>query len=137
MSKNPPHVQSRFSPWRPPPSVIEGPSLCRQEFADEANINILMARYAATGYMPQPFKSPPVARYGDFAEAPDFLAAQLVINEAREQFAGLPVRLRDRFRNDPVMFLEFVHDPENRDEARKLGLLQAEPPAPPPPPKEG
>lgn len=135
----PPRVLDRWHPYRPPGLQNEGPSLARQEFKEECDINNLMARYAATGYLPQPFKSPPVARYEDFASAPDFLEAQLLVLEARDQFMGLPVRVRDRFQNDPMRFLEFVHDEKNRDEARKLGLLKEEPPAPPapPPPKEG
>jgi len=111
-----------------------------QEFKDECDINVLMRRYEATGVMPQPWKSPPVAQYGDFSEAPDYFEAQRILATARDQFSGLPSRVRARFNNDPAQLLAFVHDDANLEEARKLGLLrdQAPPAGPPPtPPDQG
>lgn len=117
--------------------------LTRQEFKDECNIRSIMRRYETTGVLPMPGRSPPVARYGDFSNAPDFLEAQAIVLRASEQFNTLPVRVRDRFGYDPARFLAFVTDRNNLAEVRALGLLSEEgiarldAAAAPPPVKEG
>jgi len=111
-------------------TIVFGESLTKQEFKDECDINVVLARYRESP--PQPWASPPTLRYGDFADVPDFLAAQLLVREAEEHFARLDGLIRDRFEHDPVRFLEFVHDPKNITEARRLGIFKDEPPPPPP-----
>lgn len=138
-------VYHRFNRPIPGPGALNfarSLDLTRQEFKDECDINYVMARFQQTGMMPQSWSSPPVASYGDFAEAPDFLEAQNIILRSKEQFASLPSAVRNRFNNDPAELLRFIHSPNNYEEAKRLGLLRAEaepPPAPPPgtPPKEG
>jgi len=109
-----------------------------QEFKDECDINNILKRYQATGVMPQPWKSPPVPKWGDFASAPDYFEAQQLLLEARQSFMNLPAKVRTRFNNNPGELLAFVQDPRNTDEARALGLVNpasAEAPPPPSPPK--
>ena len=104
----------------------------KQEFKDECDINVIFMRHPEG---PPAWSSPPNLTYGDFAQAPDFLDAQLLVKAAEEQFLQLPVKLRDRFQHNPARFLDFVHDKANLNEAKVLGLLKAEdPPVPPPPP---
>jgi len=110
-----------------------------QEFKDECDINVLLAKYHATGTLPQPWKHPPVPSWGDFSEAPDYFDAQRLLLDARQAFGRLSSKLRLRFNNDPGELLAFVGDVRNREEAQKLGLLK-DPPAvatPPAPPKTG
>lgn len=103
----------------------------KQEFKDECDINVIFNRHPEG---PPTWSSPPGLTYGDFAEAPDFLDAQLLVKAAEEQFLALPVKLRDRFQHNPARFLDFVHDKANLHEAKALGLLKAEdPPVPAPP----
>lgn len=113
-------------------TLIFGASLTKQEFKDECDINHILARLQDGP--PKPWASPPSLRYGDFAAAPDFLAAQLLVKAAEEQFLSIRADLRERFNHDPATFLRFLHDPANRDEARKLGFLKPAVPAPPPAP---
>lgn len=110
----------------------------RQEFADECDINVLMRRYETTGLMPGDAS---LMNYGDFTELPDFMTAMNTVARANEAFAALPATVRRRFGNDPGEFVEFVSNPENISEVRKLGLAadvppvpQGEPPEPPPAP---
>lgn len=42
--------------------------------------------------------------------------------EAQRMFDTVPAKVRKRFGNDPGQFLEFVENPENIEECRKLGL---------------
>lgn len=117
-------VHSLFDPPGDDGISFEGEeSLTHQEFKEECDINTIMARYVQTGVAPTDAR---MASYGDFAEAPDFQEAQAILLRAGEQFAALPGPVRARFENDPVKFLEFVHDSKNLDEAFKLGLLSEE-----------
>jgi phage internal scaffolding protein len=97
--------------------------LVQQSFKDEANINVLMRRYSVTGVAPVGVG---VAKYGDFSDVGDYLAARSVVADAEEQFASLPAELRDLLGNDPARFLEFVADQKNIATARKYGLLKDE-----------
>ena len=106
------------------------PSLTKQEFKDECDINVLMKRYQKTGLFPQhPGQSP---RYVSNIGAPDFLEAQNLVIKAREEFMALNAELRKRFDNDPAKFYAFVNDEKNADELVQLGLREAPKPEPGP-----
>lgn len=94
----------------------------RQEFRDECDVNILMKRYQRTGVLPG---DPASMRYGDFSSLPDFMEAMNTVARANEAFAALPAHVRKRFGNDPGEYVDFVADPKNIDEVRKLGLAKA------------
>ncbi len=105
-----------------------GKSRTKQSMREESDINIIMARYEKTGLIEH------VNKYGgQYADMPDdveFHSAMNLVTEAQQTFADLPAGMRDRFRNDPEEFLEFLSNPENRDEMVELGFLP--PPAPEP-----
>ena len=44
--------------------------------------------------------------------------------EAEKAFDALPSKVRSRFKNQPVEFLEFCSDEANRDEMAELGLIE-------------
>lgn len=105
------------------PNFDNSPSLTDTSHQAETNINNIMAKYQK-GIPPAMASS--VATYGDFAEAPDFLQAQIVVADANQKFAMLPAHVRERFNHDPARFLNFIHDKDNLDEAAQLGLLTDE-----------
>lgn len=96
-----------------------GPSLTRQSFKDECDINLIMRRYENNGILPPVMGSE--ARFLD-CTGEDYQSAMFLISAARSQFMDLPSSLRDRFENDPGRLLEFLNDDSNMDEAIKLGL---------------
>lgn len=102
----------------------------KQSFKDECDINNIMKRYNATGAITHLNMRTP--EYGDFSSPLDFQSALNTVMEGEAMFADLPSYLRDRFGNDPKQLLEFLADDANREEAIKLGIVQAppEPPAP-------
>lgn len=102
----------------------DSPSRAQQHFRDECDINFLVNTFARTGIPPAP-PAPPMAT---FEEVFDFQTAMNAVVSARESFAGLSSTIRSRFDNDPGKFLNFVHDPDNRDEAVKLGIVVNPPP---------
>lgn len=133
-------VLTEFEHPHPKVDFKDSPSLTRQEFAEEANVNNLMKRYALTGsfYDPlgHPSKSLRKPMFGDFTQFGDFQESQNRVIAAMEAFDSLPVELRKRFNYDPQALIEFCSDPKNRDEAIKLGLIEkAAEAATPEPPK--
>lgn len=113
-----PVVHTEFNP---PPDLdaldcSADPGVTKQSFKDDCDINVIMERYVPS----EAGSVPPM--FGDFAEAPDFMAAQAILLDAQEKFDALPSKVRERFANDPVRFLEFVNDEKNTDEAIALGM---------------
>lgn len=93
--------------------------MTKQSFKDECNINKIMEKFQRTGALTHYARHAPT--YGDCTPVELSDALQMVIN-AEQMFADLPSSIRDRFNNDPEKFLEFVQNPENLEEMRKLGL---------------
>ncbi|QCQ84781.1 internal scaffolding protein [Blackfly microvirus SF02] len=117
------------------------PSLTRQEFAEECDINQLMKRYdghVIGGPGNLPVREP---MYFDFADLPQDLMGYLTfMNEAQAQFMSLPAAVRKEFDNDPVEFVAYASDPSSLEQMRSWGLAPpAKPPETPvpPPPGEG
>lgn len=111
----------------------EGPSLCRQEFKDECDINSIMARYEGHVIGGPGNMAPQVPVYFDFAAAPQTLLEFLTfMQDADRQFMSLPAVVRREFDNDPKLFVDFASDPDNLDQMRTWGLA---PPAPVKPPE--
>jgi len=108
-------------------TVITGPSLTRQEFADECDINILMSQYEKTGVINHYNQNEP--QYLDVTNVPDLATAIQIVDEAKTAFMTLPAHTRREFDNDPVKFVEFAENPQNIEKMREWKLA---PPAPPP-----
>ncbi|WNK12620.1 MAG: internal scaffolding protein [Microvirus sp.] len=96
----------------------DSPSLTQQHFANEVDINTIMARHLASGET-----LPPVNFQGvDVSDFPDFSSSVLAMNAAREQFDSLDPVLRARFHNDPSLFFDFASNPLNSQALVELGL---------------
>jgi Chlamydia-phage Chp2 scaffold (Chlamy_scaf) len=123
----PPHPEA-------PDTVLRAfpPTLARQEFADEADINVLMQRYERTGVMPVLPGYDPV--YVDFTEMPsDLMGVMDRFHAAEASFMRLPAVVRREFDNDPRLFVDFAGDPANLDQMRAWGLAPPAEVVPPPP----
>lgn len=122
---------------RPPSPGLDcssDPSRTKQSFAEESDINFIMARYLETGQLDPLVVQQREAAFGDFSDGLDFMGAMNRVVEGQAAFGTLSSKVRDRFGNDPVLLLEFLGDPANRAEAESLGLVQkpaAEPAAAP------
>lgn len=108
-------------------------SMTKQEFAADCDINNIVKNFMKTGQLPLSQRMP---NYGDFTSALDFQSSLHVVIRAQEQFASLPADVRKRFANDPAEFLAFINDPENSQEAIKLGLAIEAVPEPTPEPQK-
>lgn len=99
------------------------PSMTKQSFAEEADINTIVRRFGLTGQLPNDVRVP---MNGDFTEVTNFHEAMQLVVEAREAFMEMPADVRARFGNDPGAFVDFASNPDNKEEARRLGLLVPE-----------
>ena len=101
------------------------PSLTRQSFAKDANINNIMARYAVTGVLVDPSNvdSMRQPRFGDFSDLADYSVLVGRINQAQADFMTLPSAVRARFNNSVEELLSWMSDPKNVVEAVELKVL--------------
>lgn len=103
------------------------PSLTRQEFAEECDINTLMRRYEGHGQTINQLMSMPAqgGRYIDFGELPqDLMGYMNFMKEAEAAFMTLPALVRKEFDNDPIMFCDFASDPANVEQMRAWDLAK-------------
>lgn len=124
------------SVWRPDMGAhplgdpkAELPSMTKQEFAEECDINHIMARYEKTGVMPVGTR---MFEFGEAISEYSYQESMNAVIASREYFASLPARIRDRFGNDPGKLFAFLDDEDNRDEAIELGLVKEPDPEPAP-----
>lgn len=110
-----------------------GPSLTRQEFAEECDINSLMARYDGHD-IGAIMRRDVVPQYADFTQMPtNLLDYMSFMQEAERSFMLLPAVVRRTFDNSAMEFVAFASDPGNLDQMREWGLAPpAEAPQAPP-----
>lgn len=105
----------------------EDPTLTKQSFAEEVDINTIVKRFNLTGQLPENIHMP---TYADYDEVFDFHSAMDAVRKAQESFDAMPAEVRTRFHNDPAELVDFCQDADNLEEARKLGLVDPARPAP-------
>lgn len=97
-----------------------GDGRTRQEFADECDINILLARYEKSGVLNHYNAAAP--DYFDASEMPDLQTAITAMREAERAFMTLPASVRREFDNDAVKFVDYAQNPDNLERMREWGL---------------
>lgn len=100
-------------------------SRTKQEFAQECNINVIMAKYQRDGLLLHVNRFQ--GRYDDVSGAVPYHEAQNILLAAQDAFMSLPSSVRAQFDNDPGKFLEFASDPGNKERMREMGLLKEVP----------
>jgi len=94
-------------------------SRTKQEFAEECDINTIIRRFGVTGHLPitsvQPLE-------GDFTNIEDYHSAINTVNAANANFMRLPSAVREKFHNNPQIFVDFCLDPANIEAVRDLNL---------------
>lgn len=104
------------------------PSLTRQEFKEECDLGLILKRFSRTpegrSALANAQGFAEGCRFDDVSAVPDFRAARDAVIAANGKFMALPAIVRRRFDNDPALFLDFMSNPSNLDEARRLGLAK-------------
>jgi phage internal scaffolding protein len=103
--------------------VFSKPSLAKQSFRDECDINNILRKFNVSGELPAGSVQP---QYGDFSGITDYQSALNAVMEAQDSFLALPAKVRARFQNDAALFVDFASDEANKDEMKALGLLRQE-----------
>lgn len=93
-----------------------------QNHKKECDVNEIIKKYDRTGLITHVSKIE--AKFGDLTGA-DFKAMQDQVANAHSMFAALPAEIRKFFENEPSKLLEFMEDSGNRDQAIKMGLIDA------------
>lgn len=114
----------------------EDESLTQQHFTQDADLNVIAARFGLDGRA-IPVGTPDPASFRDVSNAPDLRQILDLRNQAVDAFRTLPSKIRNRFHNDPRELWTFVNDPENSEEAVRLGLLKTLEEPEPEQPKRG
>lgn len=129
-----------YSRWKnegaPRPQLASSlPSLAQQQFAKEADVNVLIERYKKTGsfYNPlTPSSAPRMPQYADISEIPDMMGQLELLEGVQRLFGSLPARVREQFGNNPAEFVAWAQNPANFDAGVKLGIFDpSEHPTPP------
>jgi phage internal scaffolding protein len=115
--------KSPYSGSRYRVSLECGPGLAQQHFKDECDVNRILSKYQKTGLIDHVNRFQ--GDYADLSAVPDFQESLNAVIDAQEAFMTLPSSIRKQFDNDPVAFLDFVHNPDNKDEMIKMGLAKA------------
>lgn len=99
----------------------EDPSLTQQHFTKDADINEIARRFGLNDIPSAPILD--ASYYRDTTADPSLMDILEARRAVQDHFMGLPAKLRRRFHNSPSELWNFVTDPENAEEAIRLGLL--------------
>lgn len=116
--------------------LVKLPSMTKQSFKDECDINNILKQYKQTGIVSHINERAAQGMYADLPDPTDFQESLNIVQDAQTAFASLPSKVRTRFNNNPAQFLEFCADPRNAKEMAELGLttpaqIPSSPEAPP------
>lgn len=117
--------------------VSHPPSMTKQEFAKQCDINNIIKEFSLTGQINHINAAAAQGAFLDLPDSVDYQEHLHTIMAAEAAFAALPAKMRDRFQGDPATFLAFVQDPKNADELIELGIRERPPrtnPSSPPAP---
>lgn len=109
------HVRVTFDPV--------GDPVTEQHHARDCDMNHILRKYQKTGLVDHVSRYQ--GKYDDITEAVDYHTAMNTVINAENAFMSLPSSIRNKFKNDPGAFLDFVSNPDNHDEMVELGLLKA------------
>lgn len=105
--------------------TTQGPSLTRQEFTEECDINVILRRHRSPEALAAQVRGNPI--YGDFTNLPSYQEAMNITALADQQWSQLPSEVRDRF-GTIERYLEFTSDPKNNlEEGIKYGFWKKKP----------
>ena len=98
-----------------------GKGLTEQAHKRETDMNYILRDYYKTGLIKHAAKNQ--GRYDDISPV-DFREAMEVVANSKSMFEELPANMRKQFDNQPDKFLEFVQNPDNKDQMQKMGILK-------------
>lgn len=111
------------------------PSMTRQSEMESCDLHNILRQFSQQGFDQLVRENAARGQYADLPDDIDYQSSLNLVMQAQASFATLPSQVRERFRNDPARFLEFVANPENAEELIRLGIATDATPKDPPPQK--
>lgn len=96
------------------------PTLTKQSFKDECDVNNIMKKFEKTGLLDHVNNHK--GDYGNYIGYEDYQTSLNRIASAQDAFNTIPASIRARFDNSPLEFLRFAQNPENFDKMVEMGL---------------
>lgn len=96
------------------------PSMTDDQYVQESDANYIMDQFAK-GHAITHLTSKQ-GLYIDAASIPDFPEAMRQVGLGKSAFESLPSELREKFHHKPELFIQYLQDPKNDEEAISLGL---------------
>ncbi|MGL5408551.1 MAG: hypothetical protein ACRDAP_07530, partial [Shewanella sp.] len=124
MTMSAPKIYSRYNRPAAAGLVFSEPSHTQQQYAQECDINQIVAR-AMRGGDVTVFSNAERGEYYDTTTAGDFTYAMQLMTEVRSDFESLPSNIRANFANDLETYVRFMSDPRNAQAQFDLGLIEA------------
>lgn len=111
-------------------------SRTKQSFMEECDLNNILRQFKPHELREIMARNVALGVFEDLPDHIDYQGALNLVMEGSKAFQTLDSGMRARFDNDPAQFLEFMRNPQNQEEAIKLGLAKDNrpPPTTPPPP---
>lgn len=103
------------------------PSKTKQSMLRDSDINVIVERFKKTGQLGVPGTGNRRPIFGEIPSA-SYHAMLNKICDVDLAFSALSPKLRARFRNSPLQLLRFLENPDNAQEAVKIGLLDPKDP---------
>lgn len=125
-----------------PASLLEGrrrvvldcsgdPSRTKQSFAQECDINHIVARFEKTGVVTHLNRVQ--GTYADVSEMGSYREALDIVRAVQNDFSKLPSAVREQFGNDPASFIDRLQSMSPQEVQELIyGPLRAEDPVPAP-----
>lgn len=102
-------------------SVNDQPSLTVQSDAHLADINNILAQYAAAG---SDMLDDVALQFADVSEFGDYHDVMLEVRRAEETFMKLPSKVREIFDHNVETWLDTAHDEDKRDALVEAGFIK-------------
>lgn len=103
-------------------TINNSPTKTDQQWISDCDTNTIIKRFKQTGQLTHLAKRQ--GSFADVSQIPDLLPSLLKVQEAKDMFYTLPSSLRRKFDNSVQKLISFLQDPNNKEEAIELGLLQ-------------
>lgn len=116
--------------------LVKEPSMTKQSFKEECDINNIVRRFEATGIIDHVNAAAAQGVYEDLPSGLDLQAGLEMIRQAETAFMALPASARAEFNNDPVAFVEAFQNPTEAQQERFIALGLATDRRPPKAPPE-
>lgn len=102
-----------------------GESRTKQSFAEEADINFIVKKFAQTGVLPGNDNRQP--QYADVSNYDDLQASLAMIDQAELEFGQLPSAVREAAGNNPGTLLQLMGSAAGQERLEAAGMILRDP----------